>query len=79
MAVKGLDAMAVHKAMMVHCTGYFGQYSSNDFLYSYEQAIKQVAPDMDQTGLSASVIGPASNFQCYEWSRMANCGRQAQI
>jgi hypothetical protein len=57
MAVKGLDAKAVHTAMMAHCTGYFGQYSSNDFLDNCEQAIKQAVmiSNLDQTGLSSAL------------------------
>jgi hypothetical protein len=53
MAVTGLDAMAVHKAMMVHCTGYLGQYSSTDFLDNCAQAIKQVSPNLDKKGVSS--------------------------
>jgi hypothetical protein len=46
MAVTGLDAMAVHGELMVHCTDTWGQYSSTGVLCSCAQAIKQVAPDI---------------------------------
>jgi hypothetical protein len=56
-AVKGLDAKAVHTTVVVciHCTGHFGQYSSNDFLYNCAQAINQVAPNLDQKGMSSAL------------------------
>jgi hypothetical protein len=60
MAVKGLGAKAVHRAMVVHCTGHFGQYSSNDFPGNCEQAIKQavIISNLDSDRV---VISPASN------------------
>jgi hypothetical protein len=55
--VEGLDVKALHMAMMVHCTGRFHQYSSNDFLDNCEQAIMQAMKisDLDETGLSSAM------------------------
>jgi hypothetical protein len=55
MAVTGIDAMAVHDELMVHRTGNWGQYSSTDILYNFAQAIKQVAPNLDQKGMSSAL------------------------
>ena len=60
--VEGLDVKALHMAMMVHCTGRFHQYSSNEFLDNCEQAIKQAMKisDLDETGLSSAMQAIAS-------------------
>jgi hypothetical protein len=58
--VAGLDVKALHMAMMVHCTGRFHQYSSNEFLDNCEQAIKMAMKisdldELDETGLSSAM------------------------
>ena len=50
--VEGLDVKALHMAMMVHCTGRFHQYSSNEFLDNCEQAIMQA---MKISGLDETI------------------------
>jgi hypothetical protein len=62
--VKGLDVKAVHMAMMVHCTGGFHQYSSNDYADNCEQAIMQAMEisNLDETGLSSAHDIPTEVF-----------------
>jgi hypothetical protein len=55
-----LGALAVHKALMEHCTGKWGQYNSTDITYICAQAIKQVAGNLD-AGVAEPALHSASS------------------
>ena len=90
--VEGLDVKALHMAMMVHCTGRFHQYSSNEFLDNCEQAIMQAMKisDLDETGLSSAmqaIVGATKaiptlsaaqclKFETYHWELLQRCRPQ---